>query len=174
MGESGQRASHPAIIDRPEFKSPLRHVAEGSITIGLWALWIYWMLPLGTLFLWLLGYKMVHDVLLAGDSLTQFLQILKNGGIGVLTVLAIQLLWIAYNYQFIFKRKGERRKNGHVPDETYLARHFNVDPGLLEKARQSRRLEVVLTDTGLAITSSSLPDSTSPIPDLSIPSSVDR
>ena len=55
MGKSRQRFAQPKIIDKPELKSPLRYLVEGSITLALWAIWGYWILPLLTLVLWLIG-----------------------------------------------------------------------------------------------------------------------
>ncbi len=61
MEESGQRSTHTKIIDRPVLKSPLRYLFEGSFTLALWALWVYWLMPIFTLLLWVFGFHLYYS-----------------------------------------------------------------------------------------------------------------
>jgi len=110
MGKPRQRTTYSLIIDKPELKSPLRHLIEGSITLALWAIWIYWLIPLVTLFLWALGLKLFYQSVIVDVALFELIELLKSGGTVILIVIILNIIWIFYNYQMIFKRKGDRRK----------------------------------------------------------------
>ena len=151
MEESRQRVAHPKIIDRPELKSPLRHLVEGSITFALWAIWLYWILPLLTLFLWLLGFKIFYQELVAKAGFAELLELLRNGGIAILIIIILKFAWIYYNYFLMFKRKGERRKQVRISPDKVIAQFFKVDPEILEKAKKHHRINVVLEDKRIII-----------------------
>lgn len=151
MDESGQRATHPKIIDRPEFKSPLRHLTEGSITVVLWAIWLYWLLPVITVFLWVFGFKFFYQTLFASEGFAKLFEILRKGGVAVLVILTLQLVWIFYNHQFIFKKRGTRRKSAPIASDESMAQFFNLDLKLLQAARKKRTVKVVLKDNKLSI-----------------------
>jgi len=151
MGKSRQRVTDPKIIDRPELKSGLRRFTEGSFTAVLWALWAYWALPIITLILWLLGFRYLYHKLFSDHVVGQVYEVLKNGGLVILTLLMIKLVWINYNYYAIFKRFGQRRKNVLVCAEEKISRLFNIAPALIQKARSFSRLEVTLHNKELTI-----------------------
>jgi len=151
MGKSRQRPAHPKIINRPELKSPLRHLVEGSITLALWAIWLYWIAPLLTLFLWLLGFKFFYLALFAKAGFAELVEVLRNGGLAILIIIILKFAWIYYNYFMIFKKKGERRKQVRISSDKVMAQFFNVDPELLEKAKKHHRVNVVLKDKGIII-----------------------
>lgn len=157
MGEPGQGYPHPKIIDRPELKSGFRHFLEGSITVMLWALWLYWILPVLTLLLWFFGLRFFFLKVFSKNILSELFEIIKNGGAVILIILTVTIIWIYYNYNFIFKRKGERRKRISVcPDET-IAKFFDVEPQLLEKAKKNKRVTVELKDNKFIINASAGP-----------------
>lgn len=153
MGKPGPGNSYPEIIDQPELKSPLRHLAEGSLTAFLWAVWLYWILPVFTLFLWVLGFRYSFNRLFPQVFFTELVEILRNGGLVILVIFVIKLIWINYNYYAIYKKRPERRKRVITCSERVMAQHFRVDPKLLAKAKRERRLEVTLTERRLFITS---------------------
>ncbi len=144
MEKSRQRNPHPKIIDRPELKSPIRHILEGSITLALWAVWLYWVLPLITLILWLLGIKMFYMQIFSEDIFMALIRILKNGGAAILIILTLKLIWIYYNYHIIFKRKGYRRKEFQAHPDKAASKFFEVDEELLEEVKSHKRIEVTL------------------------------
>lgn len=152
MGKSRQRATDPKIIDRPELKSALRRVTEGSFTVVLWALWTYWALPIITLIFWLFGFGYFYQRLFSAHVVGQVYEVLKNGGLVILAILIIKLAWINYNYYAIFKRFGQRRRNVLVCPEEKIPKSFNIDFALIQKARKLSRLEVTLQNKTLTIT----------------------
>lgn len=152
MAEPGQGAAHPEIIDRPKLKSPFRHFVEGSVTLTLWAVWLYWILPILTIFLWLLGVRFFYYKIFLGRSLIQLLEVMKEGAIAILLIFILNLFWISYNYRFIFKRVGERRKQVRKCTDKMVADFFKIDLGILEKAKKERLINLTLTDKGFIIT----------------------
>lgn len=144
MAKSGQRDTHPQIIDKPDLKSPLRYLFEGSITFALWALWIYWILPLVTLVLWIMGFRLFYHELFSQGGLEEFIYTLKNGGLIILIISLMMLGWTYYNYLW-FLRRGERRnKYEAITLDKDIAEHFKVDIELLKKLKQENRIEVKL------------------------------
>ncbi|NQS99810.1 MAG: poly-beta-1,6-N-acetyl-D-glucosamine biosynthesis protein PgaD [Candidatus Omnitrophica bacterium] len=151
MDQSRQRATHPQIIDRPEFRTPLRRLTEGSITTILWAIWLYWLLPVVTVFLWVFGFKFLYQTLFTGEGFAKLFEILRRGGVAVVIILTLQLLWIYYNHQFIFKRKGSRRRAVPRASDKTLAQFFNLEPKVLAAARKKQTVKVTLKDNKLTI-----------------------
>ena len=128
---------------------------EGTITVILWVVWIYFILPVFTVMLWFFGIKLFYQKLIIEGGLDQLGSILMNGGIAVLVIFLLQTVWIGYNYYFIFKRFGERRKPRDSYDAGVYAQYFNVTRETVEKAREQSRLVVRLQDDGMVI---ELPD----------------
>ena len=126
MGEPGQGITHPKIIDKPELKSPLRYLVEGSVTLALWAIWLYWVLPILTLFFWFIGLRFFFQTAISNVALRELAEILKDSGITILIIFVLKLAWIYYNYFAIFKRKGERRKQVSVCSDEAITKFFNI------------------------------------------------
>ena len=138
MGKSGSRLTCPKIINDSRLKSPFRYLAEGSVTLALWAIWLYWIMPVVTLFLWAVGVKHLHHLILASGGLLELIRILQGGGYVILVVLTVNLVWINYNYYMIFKRLGNRRSRGPKGTDEQVCRFFHVEPKRLEAARKER------------------------------------
>jgi poly-beta-1,6-N-acetyl-D-glucosamine biosynthesis protein PgaD len=134
----------PPIIDKPEFKSPLRYLFEGSFTLALWALWVYWILPIFTLLIWIAGIQLFRYEIFIKGGLEELINILKNGGRIVLFITLIMLGWTYYNYLW-FLRRGERRnKSELITFDKDIAQFFNVDVDLLKQLKKQNRIEVKL------------------------------
>jgi len=125
----------PKIIDRPVLKSPLRYLFEGSFTLALWALWVYWLMPIFTLLLWIFGFHLYYSENLIGGGMEELLNTFKNGGLAVLVIACVMLGWTYYNYLW-FLRRGERRnKSEAIIFDGDIARYFNVNLGHLRCVR---------------------------------------
>ncbi|MFZ0485187.1 MAG: poly-beta-1,6-N-acetyl-D-glucosamine biosynthesis protein PgaD [Desulfobacterales bacterium] len=146
MEKSGQRSTHIKIIDRPVLKSPLRYLFEGSFTLALWALWVYWLMPIFTLLLWVFGFHLYYSENLLDGGLEELLNTLKNGGLAVLLVACVMLGWTYYNYLW-FLRRGERRnKSEAIIFDGDIARYFNVDLGRLRRVRTQSIINISIDD----------------------------
>ena len=138
--------AYPKIIDKPELKSPFRYLIEGSITLFLWSVWVYWILPVLTVILWYFGIELFHSELITQAGYIEFIKIFRDGGLVVLAISLIMLSWVYYNYIW-FLRRGERRNKAVLIcfDED-IAKIFNIDPDVLKKVKEQRRIEVDLRD----------------------------
>ena len=145
MAKSRQGSSAQKIIDEPKLKSPVRQMTEGSITTVLWAFWIYFIFPALTSLLWLLGFKYFYNALFLPRELSQLITILKNSGLFIVVILAINIAWIYYNYHFIYKRFGEKRKKRtFLADDSAIASFLVNDVEYLKEARKHKRLNFTL------------------------------
>ncbi|OGS18205.1 MAG: poly-beta-1,6-N-acetyl-D-glucosamine biosynthesis protein PgaD [Elusimicrobia bacterium RIFOXYA2_FULL_50_26] len=141
MEKSGQGASYPQIIDRPELRSAIRNVVENSITLLLWIAWISWVLP-AVFTLWQLrGIEVVAD--------SRF-EALSMGAAVVLLILSGVMLWIYYNRAMIIRRHGERRVQPRRCAAAALARHFDVNSDWIDSLKDCRRIQVCLSDGRLS------------------------
>ncbi len=153
MGKPGQRYPHAPIIDKRELKTPTRRMVEGSITAMLWAMWMYWILPVVTVVLWTVGIKMFYRSLLEKEQFLQLHLVLKNGGLMLLAIFFTNLIWINYNYYFIFRRLGTRRKGSRQCEDREFAAFYSIDEKILTQAKQHNRFEITLADKKITITS---------------------
>ncbi|MFH2045993.1 MAG: poly-beta-1,6-N-acetyl-D-glucosamine biosynthesis protein PgaD [Pseudomonadota bacterium] len=136
--------TQPKIIDKPELKSPVRYLFEGSFTFALWALWAYWLMPLLTLCLWVLGFHLYYTENLIGGGFEEIINALTNSGSALLVVLFIMLGWTVYNYLW-FLRRGERRnKSEAIIFDEDIAKYFNVDLNRLRSIKKQSLINITI------------------------------
>jgi poly-beta-1,6-N-acetyl-D-glucosamine biosynthesis protein PgaD len=133
------------IVDRPELKSELRKVAEGSITFLLWLLWSYFILPVINLILWFFGIRLFYIEVLSREAYRYFLTFLHKSLWIVLITAAVMLIWILYNY-LGYRRRGDRRRRIKVVRERDIAAYFKVDPDTLRALKKRKSLRGLLTE----------------------------
>jgi poly-beta-1,6-N-acetyl-D-glucosamine biosynthesis protein PgaD len=146
MEKSGQRITYTKIIDESVLKSPLRYLIEGSVTLFLWSLWVYWISPVVTAVLWFFGITLFQTELIVKAGLNEFLEILKTGGLLVLLITLFMLGWIYYNYLWFLKRGERRGANAALGSDENLARITGVDLNVLKEVRRKNRIEVEVND----------------------------
>lgn len=133
------------IIDKPELKSILRKITEGSITFILWLCWSYFILPLVNLFLWLLGIRLFYREALSHQGYLYFLEVLQKGGFIIFVITLLIIGWIYYNY-LLFKKRGERRKGTKVINDEEIAALYNIDPNTSNKFKKQSLVKVVINE----------------------------
>jgi biofilm PGA synthesis protein PgaD len=142
MEKPGQGHPHPEIIVRDEAKSKLRAAIEGLLTVAFWVLYIYVLLPIFTLILWVLGVRTIYDEIFGLKGYMALIDILKNGGLITVAILAILVGWAFYNYR-MFVSRGERRSSRvSISNDREISRLLNVDLVDLESIRNLHRLRV--------------------------------
>jgi len=151
MEKSGPRPPHIKIIDQPALKSPLRHLVEGSITLFFWAVWIYWLMPIFTALMWLLGIGWFYREIFPQGGMDEFLALLRNAGIVFLAVTAILIVWTRYNYLW-FLRRGERRnKMSVICHDEDVAKFLKADVEEVRRGKECSLVEVRLEGESLKI-----------------------
>ena len=142
MEKPGQGDPHPEIIVRDEVKSRLRVAVEGLLTVAFWVLYIYVLLPIFTLILWVFGVRTIYDEIFGLKGYMALIDILKNGGLITIAILAILAGWAYYNYR-MFVYRGERRSSRvSISNDREISRLLSVDLDSLEGIRKLRRLKV--------------------------------
>jgi len=142
MEKSGQGNPHPEIIVRDEAKSRLRVAVEGLLTVAFWVLYVYVLLPIFTLVLWVFGVRTIYDEIFGLKGYMALIDILKNGGLITIAILAILAGWAFYNYR-LFMSRGERRSSRvSISNDREISRLLSVDLDGLESIRQLHRLTV--------------------------------
>lgn len=147
MEKPRQGPPHTEIIVQDEVKSRLRRITEDFITIVCWAIYLYLLLPLFTLFLWILGVQTIYDQIIGERGYEELIRLLENGGITTLVIFVIVSGWTYYNYLW-FRRRGERR-GGRVmiSSDVEIAKMLDVDMAAMEGIRTSCRI-LVKVDNG--------------------------
>ena len=146
MEKSRQRLTYNTIIDQTELKSPFRYLVEGSLTLFLWSVWVYWISPIVTALLWFLGITIFQTQVITKSGFAEFMDILRNGGLLALFITLVMLICIYYNYLWFLKR-GERRSNEVlISNDVEIARLCDVDPAALQEIKGNRRIVVEIKD----------------------------
>ena len=160
MGKPGQRHTHNPIIDKPELKTPARKMLEGSITAILWIAWAYWIIPVATVILWTVGIRMFYQALFSADQFKELRLILENGGLALLAIFVFNLLWINYNYYFIYRKFGTRRKSSRRCEDREFASFYQIEEKELLAAKEHNRFEITLRDGKITIDSAATVEKT--------------
>ena len=112
------------IEDRPELRSVLRNTAEWSITILMWAIWVYLFLPLLSLILWVVGMVHLYRTLFTEEVIGELIDMLGKVGWLVLFVFLILRGWGFYNY-YRFGRLSRRKGRAVTPTDE-IGHHFDL------------------------------------------------
>ncbi|MHB9156217.1 MAG: PgaD family protein [Endomicrobiales bacterium] len=139
MEKPGSWVTHPKVIDEPAIKSVLRIIVERSVNVSLWAVWMYWLLPVSTVLLWILGVDYFAETLLLSTDAEWLFTVISRSAAVLLGIFLLEAGWVRYNLRLSGK-KGQRRKG----TPACPAPPFTVAPDIIEKARRCGRVEVVL------------------------------
>lgn len=132
------------IIEVPHQQGKLRRFIQGSITLVLWALWVYLLLPLFTLVMTLAGIE--FPVFISTKSpihFNLFFAILVFVGATILGML----LWARYNTS-LHRRRTNRHDPATIVCPNDLASYFSVPPKDLAGWHRSGQLTIQLTKQG--------------------------
>jgi biofilm PGA synthesis protein PgaD len=126
------------IVNDPELKTALRRRTEWTVTFVAWALWVYFLIPIATLALWILGIRLVVLEQFMLDHMAGLATVMGSYLVGALAIGAIFWLWSRYNY-WRFAGTDRRRHADPVTDSELLDRVS--DSGIaLADARNARRV----------------------------------
>lgn len=131
--------SDNVIIDDPELEGKHKH-AWSAVTVGLWLLYVYLLLPLFTLIAWWLGYDMFHKQMIINDGLTTLRNVLTLYFVIIFISIGALVGWARVE-QARFKNKT-RRSNNLITNSEATAEYFKVPQHLLEKAKKAKIITV--------------------------------
>ena len=131
-------AETPPIEDRSDLRSFLRNTTEWSFTIVMWALWIYFFLPMLSLALWIVGIPYIFKTLFQEEVLTELISLLSRMGLVVVVIFVIIRGWGIYNYH-VFGKRNRRKQHPQVTPEQ-IGRHFGLNPDQVLDLQQQREI----------------------------------
>ena len=136
------------IIEDGSLLSLLRKGTEWSVTLVAWSAWVYCFLPLLTLLLWGVGFRvaLIEGVML--DQAAGLASVALYYLLGLLVVVLVIHSWSSYNKRR-FGGLDRRRHPDPVADEE-LEAYFGLPPASLVAARQAKH--AVVSFEGNAIT----------------------
>lgn len=99
------------------WRPQVRRLTELTITVAFWFAWVYLILPLFSLLLWLVGYQLFTEEMLARGGYQALLRELRTYGLVILAMSLVMLIWIAWNQ----RRYGSHNQRIHQPPSLTLS-----------------------------------------------------
>jgi len=152
MEKSGPRSPDLKIINRPELRTPLRKIIEGCVTILLWLIWIYFVIPAITVVLWVFGIRYFWLALFKGGGFSQLLLLVRSSGIVILIIFILDMTWVSYNFAF-YKRFSRKKRYKPSLLDSNLAKVFGISRETVIQGKKSHRISLVLKDNKVTVTS---------------------
>ena len=152
MEKSGSRSPDLKIIDKPELRTPLRKIIEGCVTILLWSIWIYFVIPAITVILWIVGIRYLWSEFLKGGGFSQLLFLIRTAGIVILIIFILDMAWVGYNFAF-YKRFSKKKRYDPLSLDSDLAKVFSISLEAVMQGKKSHRISLVLKGNKVTVTS---------------------
>jgi poly-beta-1,6-N-acetyl-D-glucosamine biosynthesis protein PgaD len=112
------------IRDNPGLRSFLRNISETTFTGFIWAVWIYFLLPVINVVFWIFGFQLINIAVIEQVGYEELLQLLMKMGWAVVIVFVIFHAWGYYNYMR-FGKRSRRKASAPVTIEA-LAEHYGI------------------------------------------------
>jgi len=136
--------NNPLIIESPECQGRVRRFVQGTITLGLWLLWLYLLLPVFEPVLALAGIDLsVIGVVAKAVNIEIFALVLLLVG----TVVLGFWLWICYN-TLLYRFRADGQNPCGTVGRGELADSFGICPLALTDWHSSKQLLIRLTEQG--------------------------
>lgn len=126
------------IRDNPGLRSFLRNISETTFTGFVWAIWIYFLLPVINIVLWIFGFGLVNVSVIEQVGYEELLQLFIKMGWAVLIVFVIFQAWGYYNY-IRFGKRSRRKSSAPVTIEA-LAEHYGIPAGEIRSMQEQKEI----------------------------------
>lgn len=141
---------NPPIINRPDLQSFQQKYGQGLITVLFWVLFFFFMRPLLGMVGWFFGLQLFTEIMLVKGGYHALLELLGWYLVIIIVMGVVLKCWSLYNL-FRYGRHEKRRRQPLPITVEEQARHFEVDPGLLEQWQVARRVTLEHDDSGRLI-----------------------
>ncbi len=135
-----QRERPPLVIDRRDTTLSPGSLARYVVTLAIWSLWAYFLMPLITLLLWTLGWLRFSSMLLTPEAIDLLEQRLPAYGLVVSVLCGGLIVWALASW-WRFNKRERRRASKCVTTEA-LALRLGLDAGDLLRWQSARRIVV--------------------------------
>ncbi len=132
------------IIERPELQTAVQRVGGVSLTLICWAIWVYLVVPLLSLFAWVVGAHTVHTVMLQNLGVDDLLQKASYYGAGILALVTVYMTWAVVS--FFRYRNMSRRSAPEVPTSGMLGATHGLTHLQIQLLRSANRYVVSTED----------------------------
>jgi biofilm PGA synthesis protein PgaD len=114
------------VIERPELQRPVLRALSGVLTLAFWSLYLYLLLPLGTLLAWYVGYVAVYEEMVMRRGWEALVELIGWYSLVVFIMGLIQIGWASINWaRFRGTRDRRRLRERHVDIE--VGKMFMMD-----------------------------------------------
>jgi len=129
------------IIDHPAAQPPLHRAAFGLVTLAIWLLWLYLLMPAVTLLAWAFGALRFVDVMVVQSGASSVFRLL-GWYLLIVVILSGSLIgWALYNW-IRFRNSDRRGARRGVQEHQAIADHLGVDARLLAGWQLARWVRV--------------------------------
>jgi poly-beta-1,6-N-acetyl-D-glucosamine biosynthesis protein PgaD len=138
------------IINRPDLQTFQQKYGQSLITVLFWVLFFFFMRPLLGMVGWFFGLQLFTEIMLVKGGYHSLLELLGWYFVIIIVMSVVVKCWSLYN----LIRYGRHEKRLRQPTPVTVenqARHFEVDPGLLEQWQAARRITLEHDDSGRLI-----------------------
>ena len=137
----------PLIIERPERQSAAQRWGFSLLTLIFWGLFAYFIRPLVTLVVWIIGYWRFYDVMIESHGIDHLARLLLIYGVILLCIALLLIGWSMYN---LLRYGHNEKRTSHPTPATpeMLAEYFMVDPEDVRTWQETRRLVLNFDSAG--------------------------
>ena len=112
------------IINRPDLQSFRQKYGYSSITVLLWAAYIYMWLPLISLAAWFFGVHLFYEHVVERGGYQAFLSDIRRYAVVIAVLVGVYVSWAIINY--LRFRNSRRRSGPRTVSAEALAHHFRI------------------------------------------------
>jgi poly-beta-1,6-N-acetyl-D-glucosamine biosynthesis protein PgaD len=131
------------IIDHPGMISTVRRIAEWSISVASWALWVFILRPLLVLVLWSMGIEFFYSHMLEQGGIRNP-RLFAAGLVVIALILVTVSGWNLYDrIRYGGKYKGRSRG---IAENDFMGAFFNISNEDVRQIKQQKYIDVSFED----------------------------
>ena len=147
----------PLLIERPERQSVTQRWGYSLLTLAFWGVFIYFLRPVLTLAVWVIGYWRFHDVMIESHGIEHLASLLL---IYLLIILGMSLSLVGWGF-YNLMRYGRHEKRITQPESStpeMLAEYFMVEPDDVRTWQDTKCLVIHFDSSGRIVNADCLPE----------------
>ncbi|TAN50912.1 MAG: poly-beta-1,6-N-acetyl-D-glucosamine biosynthesis protein PgaD [Methylococcaceae bacterium] len=133
------------IINVPHLQSVQQRLGSWVVAVVCWLLWVYFLVPIVTLTVWLLGVRQLTQEIRWFGGYKSLMELLELYGE---TILVIALLWLCWTALIAWLHRGDAAVALPPVSKADLCQSYGVDMAELTRCQASRRITVHFDEQG--------------------------
>ena len=147
----------PLIITRPERQSASQRWGYSLTTLLFWVLFAYFVRPVVTIAVWVIGYWRFHDVMIENHGMEHLVRLLLIYALIILGMSLTLIAWSLYNL-LRFGHHEKRITSPSAATPEMLAEYFMVKPDDVLTWQSARRLVIYFDASGRIVNADCTPE----------------